>query len=116
MRHGGRCHATAHRPRAAATLTGDDVLVVIGLGAFLVALWPTALALRGPQPLVPAVLAAHVTGMRAGYGVGVLIALMSVDPPSSAASARMWPVQRHRTPAAIGCRIRRRHRPDSRRR
>ncbi|MFL5516579.1 MAG: ferric reductase-like transmembrane domain-containing protein, partial [Gemmatimonadales bacterium] len=37
-------------------------------------------ALRGPHPLVPAALVAHVTGMLAGYGVAVLIALMSRTP------------------------------------
>src|SRR4051794_4904705 len=66
--------------RSAPSVTASDLSVLIGVGAFLVALWPTVLALRGPQPLVPSVLVAHVTGMLAGYGVAVLIALMSRTP------------------------------------
>jgi predicted ferric reductase len=73
-------HHSAPTPRRVPTVTGEDVLVIVGVGAFLVALWPTALALRGPQPLVLSVLVAHVTGMLAGYGVAVLIALMSRTP------------------------------------
>jgi predicted ferric reductase len=50
------------------------------MGAIAVAVWPVALALSGPLPLpLPAALA-HVTGMLAGYGVVVLLALMSRAP------------------------------------
>jgi predicted ferric reductase len=42
--------------------------------------WPTYLAVRGPKPLQLAPVVAHVCGMLAGYGVVVLIALMSRSP------------------------------------
>lgn len=79
--------ATRHRPprhssppRRLSVASADDVLTGIGVGAFLVALWPTAIAVRGPQPLVMTAMIAHVTGMLAGSGVAVLIALMSRTP------------------------------------
>jgi len=56
------------------------VLFAIRLGAAVVALWPLVLALRGPQPIAPAPLLAHVAGMLAGFGVVVLLALMSRAP------------------------------------
>jgi predicted ferric reductase len=56
------------------------VLLIIASGAAIVMLWPVLLAIRGPMPLQPPVLIAHVTGMLAGYGVIVLIALMSRNP------------------------------------
>jgi predicted ferric reductase len=57
-----------------------NVLLGIGIGGAFAGLWPLVLALRAPQPfqLVPAV--AHICGMLAGYGVVVLIALMSRTP------------------------------------
>ena len=58
----------------------EDLLVAIGLGAVLVAWWPAVLALRGPEPPQPAVIVAHLCGMLAGYGVLVLLALMSRAP------------------------------------
>ena len=56
------------------------MLLAIQLGAAVVALWPLVLALRGPQPLALAPLLAHVAGMLAGFGVVVLLALMSRAP------------------------------------
>jgi predicted ferric reductase len=57
-----------------------DVLMAIKIGAAAVALWPVTVALRGPfpPPVVPVI--AHVTGMLAGYGVLVLVLLMSRTP------------------------------------
>jgi predicted ferric reductase len=54
--------------------------VAIALGASAVAAWPAIVALRGPRPLQLMPLAAHVSGMLAGYGVVVLLALMSRAP------------------------------------
>jgi predicted ferric reductase len=60
--------------------TPDNVLIAIMLGAIAVVWWPTVLALRNPPPLQFTPLIAHVCGMLAGYGVLVLIALMSRAP------------------------------------
>ncbi|SDR71169.1 Ferredoxin-NADP reductase [Friedmanniella luteola] len=57
-----------------------QVLLAIQLGAGAVAVWPLALALQAPQPLQLAPLLAHVAGMLAGFGVVVLLALMSRAP------------------------------------
>jgi predicted ferric reductase len=54
--------------------------VGIALGALVAALWPAFLALRGPGPVQLTVLTAHVAGMLAGYGVIVLVGLMSRAP------------------------------------
>jgi predicted ferric reductase len=56
------------------------VLAAIGLGAFLVAIWPIALAVHAPRPVQWIPVLAHVCGMLAGYAVIVLIALMSRAP------------------------------------
>lgn len=58
----------------------DDLMVGIGLGAVVVAWWPVLLSLRGPQPVQLPVLVAHLAGMLAGYGVLVMLALMSRAP------------------------------------
>src|SRR4051794_18134014 len=58
----------------------DSLVVAILLGAVLVAAWPALVALRGPQPLQLPVVVAHVCGMLAGYGVLVLLLLMSRTP------------------------------------
>lgn len=58
----------------------DDVATAIAAGAALVAVWPVLLAVRAPVPVHPAVLLAHVAGMLAGYGVVVLVGLMSRTP------------------------------------
>jgi hypothetical protein len=75
---------TATRPPSAPVrssgLRPEDVLSAIALGAAAVVAWPLALyfQLPGPAPVAP--LVAHVTGMLAGYGVVVLIGLMSRAP------------------------------------
>jgi predicted ferric reductase len=56
------------------------VLTSIWAMAMAVAWWPIYLALRNPGPLLLAPLVAHVCGMLAGYGVVVLVALMSRSP------------------------------------
>jgi predicted ferric reductase len=56
-----------------------QVLVAIQLGGTAVALWPLVLALQGPT-LQLAPLLAHVAGMLAGFGVVVLLGLMSRTP------------------------------------
>ena len=58
----------------------DDVLIAISVGALLMIVWPWANAVSGPQPVQPTVLIAHVAGMLAGYGVVVLVGLMSRVP------------------------------------
>jgi ferredoxin-NADP reductase/DMSO/TMAO reductase YedYZ heme-binding membrane subunit len=49
-------------------------------GALAVTWWPLLIALRGPMPVQLPVLLAHVCGLLAGYGVLVLLALMSRAP------------------------------------
>jgi hypothetical protein len=57
-----------------------ELLWGIGMGGLIVGGWPIVVALQGPQPvLLPAVLA-HVTGMLAGYGLVVMLGLMSRAP------------------------------------
>jgi predicted ferric reductase len=46
-------------------------------GALFVAVWPVVLALATPAPLLLVPVIAHVSGMLAGYGVLVLMTLMS---------------------------------------
>lgn len=58
----------------------DDVLFVIALAGLLVAVWPVLNALRGPGPVSLIVLTAHLAGMLAGYGVVILVGLMSRTP------------------------------------
>ena len=64
----------------APALRSDGVLAALAVGAAVLALWPVANALRGPAPLEPAVVVAHVAGMLAGYGVVVLVGLMARVP------------------------------------
>jgi predicted ferric reductase len=61
-------------------ITPGQLLAMLGAGAAVVAGWPLADSLRGPQRLQFVVLTAHVSGMLAGYGVLVLLALMSRAP------------------------------------
>ncbi|WP_084011312.1 ferredoxin reductase family protein [Pseudofrankia sp. DC12] len=58
----------------------DEVLAAILVGALAVAVWPIILAFRGPQPVQLPVVVAHASGMLAGYGVAVLVGLMSRAP------------------------------------
>src|SRR3954469_25107411 len=58
----------------------DVVLKAIVVGAVLVTGWPLVGALRGAQPLQLTVLVAHVAGVLAGYGVVILVGLMSRTP------------------------------------
>ena len=62
------------RPRS---LDADEVLAVIVTGGLFVLWWPLNLTLRAHQPLRPFPLLAHCCGMLAGYGVVVLLGLMS---------------------------------------
>lgn len=56
---------------------GQLILTVAVVGAVVVGVWPVYLAAAGPQPFILMSVVAHVTGMLAGYGVLVLVALMS---------------------------------------
>jgi predicted ferric reductase len=67
-------------PRPLRAFRPDNVLATIGIGAAIAGAWPLVLALRGPQPFQIAPTLAHLCGMLAGYGVVVLIALMSRTP------------------------------------
>jgi hypothetical protein len=74
--------APSSTPRALAItrrrpIAPETVLGVVGIGAVLVSFWPLLLALRGPRPLQVAATIAHLSGMLAGYGVVILIGLMS---------------------------------------
>jgi predicted ferric reductase len=50
------------------------------IGAFCVGWWPLLRALRTPGRLDPTAVVAHMSGMLAGYGVVVLVGLMSRTP------------------------------------
>ena len=58
----------------------DTALALIAIGAVLCVIWPLGLALGGPAPLTVWPMLAHLFGMLAGYGVVVLIVLMSRSP------------------------------------
>lgn len=70
---------SARRP-AGWWMPPEVVLVAIGLGALANLMWPVAAVLRSPLRIQLPVLVAHVAGMLAGYGVLVLLALMSRAP------------------------------------
>jgi hypothetical protein len=55
-------------------------MLAIALGALVMVVWPCVNALHGAQPLRLTVSAAHVAGMRAGYGVVVLVGRMARVP------------------------------------
>jgi predicted ferric reductase len=63
-----------------ARFASHDVLTIIVAGAAAVAIWPFYVALTAPVPIQLAPLIAHLSGMLAGYGVLVLLALMSRAP------------------------------------
>ncbi len=71
----------AHRPAAARVASSRGmaraVLVVLAVGAAVVALWPLLVMVTGGVPLDPMAQVAHVSGMAAGSGVLVMLALMS---------------------------------------
>ena len=60
--------------------SAGSVTAVILLGSIVFALWPALLAFSAPVPVDPLALTAHLAGMLAGYGVVVLVALMSRAP------------------------------------
>src|SRR3954447_23839768 len=62
---------------SAAADTAGAVLIVLGGGAVFVAVWPLLLMMSAGGPLDPVALVAHVSGMLAGYGVLVMLVLMS---------------------------------------
>jgi predicted ferric reductase len=55
-------------------------VTAIGAGALAVFLWPMVLSVAAPQPVLLPALLAHVCGMLAGYGVLVMLMLMSRAP------------------------------------
>lgn len=57
--------------------TAETVLAVLGLGAVVVAVWPLFVMAAAPPPLNLMALLAHISGMLAGYGVLVMLVLMS---------------------------------------
>jgi predicted ferric reductase len=57
--------------------TARAVLVALGLAAVFVAVWPLLVMTRTGSPLDPVALVAHVSGMLAGYGVLIMLVLMS---------------------------------------
>ena len=75
----------AAEPRRAGEWRGRRVapwalLLAIGLGASAVAGWPILVSWRGGGPVPSPGLVAHVSGMLAGYGVLVMLGLMSRAP------------------------------------
>jgi predicted ferric reductase len=57
--------------------TAGAMLVVLGFGAVFVAVWPLLAMTLAVGPLDPVALVAHVCGMLAGYGVLIMLVLMS---------------------------------------
>src|SRR3954453_22676450 len=55
----------------------EALLVVLGFGAVLVAVWPLLGITLAGGPLDPVALVAHVSGMLGGYGVLIMLVLMS---------------------------------------
>ncbi|MBU1801178.1 MAG: ferredoxin reductase family protein, partial [Actinobacteria bacterium] len=55
--------------------TAETVLAVLAVGAAAVGIWPLVVAVSAPLPVTG--LVAHVSGMLAGYGVLVLLVLVS---------------------------------------
>jgi predicted ferric reductase len=55
----------------------EAVIAVLGTGAAFAARWPVLLMVSAGAPLDPVALVAHVAGMLAGYGVLVMLVLMS---------------------------------------
>jgi predicted ferric reductase len=72
--------APAARRAARRSTRPEELVALIWFGALVFAAWPILLALRGPQPPQVSVVTAHVAGMLAGYGIVVLIGLMSRTP------------------------------------
>jgi len=54
-----------------------SVVALLGLGSVFVGLWPVLLMLRDPAPFSLVALVAHASGELAGYGVLVMLVLMS---------------------------------------
>jgi predicted ferric reductase len=73
----GRSAAPRRRSRG---LAPDTVLTLLGIGALLCVIWPIAMTVTSPAPLAFWPLVAHLFGMGAGYGVAVLLVLMSRTP------------------------------------
>ena len=57
--------------------TAGAVLVALGFGAVFVAVWPLFVMALSGNALDPVALVAHVSGMLAGYGVLIMLVLMS---------------------------------------
>ncbi|MGB7981362.1 MAG: ferredoxin reductase family protein [Candidatus Nanopelagicales bacterium] len=57
--------------------TAEAALTVLGIGGVFVAIWPIVAMLLDGLPLDPVALVARVCGMVAGYGVLVMLVLMS---------------------------------------
>jgi predicted ferric reductase len=74
--------SVASLPRANGLLHGrpggHDIVTALGIGALFVATWPLFQANGGPGSVIP--LVAHISGMLAGYGVIVLLILVSRMP------------------------------------
>jgi predicted ferric reductase len=57
--------------------TAGAVLVALGFGAGVVAVWPLLVMTTSGNPLDPVALVAHASGLLAGYGVLIMLVLMS---------------------------------------
>ena len=71
---------TARPSRRSPDLRPNVVLTIIGIGVLLCVIWPIVIALTNTAPLAVGPLIAHLFGMAAGYGVAVLVLLMSRTP------------------------------------
>jgi predicted ferric reductase len=58
----------------------EDLLIGVALGALFLVIWPVVNVLRAGVPLQSLVLTAHIAGLLAGYGVVILVGLMSRAP------------------------------------
>jgi predicted ferric reductase len=70
--------APASSPASRSRVSGHDVITALGLGMLFAGTWPLMQAPAGAPLLIP--LIAHVSGMLAGYGVLVLLVLVSRMP------------------------------------
>lgn len=70
LTHAGRAAANA-RDKA------EAVLILLGVGALFVAVWPLVAMVAAGVPIDPVALTAHISGMLAGYLVLVMVVLMA---------------------------------------
>jgi predicted ferric reductase len=66
--------------RHALTIDRHTALIVVWLGALMIATWPVFGAVTHPAPLLPVAAVARFSGLLAGYGVVILLVLVARAP------------------------------------